>query len=89
MKEKNEIVRKIKYKKLILAMFLIAFVFVCIGLQLTPLMKVFWFKVILERIIENKWNIWFISIVLIIMHYVEKRRFFEQIENIGGDKRNE
>ena len=91
MQRKDTITEKIKTKKLTIAIVLAIFILCCVLLEYTPLMKVYWLKAIIERISQNKWNIWFICIVLIVLHYVEKKMFLEKNETFlqEGEKNND
>lgn len=91
MKKKETVIEKINNKKLIIAVIITLIVLVCTVLQFTPVIKIYWIKAILERIVQNKWNLWFISLILIIIYNVEKRMFLEKEENIHlkGDESND
>ena len=90
MSKKDTITKKVKRNKVIIAIVLAIFILACVLLQYTPLIKIYWLKVIIERIAQNKWNVWFLCIVLIAMHFIEKRMFIEENEKyLEGEETNE
>lgn len=80
MSKKDIVTEKVKGKKLTIAIVLAVFVLICVFVQYTPLMKMYWLKVIIERIVQNKWNVWFICVLLGVLHQVEKKMFLEKNE---------
>ena len=80
MKRKEIVISKVKTTKLKLAIILSTVVFIFVLLQYTPLMKWYWIKAVIVRIVQNKWNAWFISFVLVALHFIEKKMFIENNE---------
>lgn len=80
MRNKNDVLYKVKKTKLFISFTLIAIILLANGLRYTPLVKQYEINLIVDIILKNTVNILFIAIVLFILYKLEVKRFEEKLQ---------
>lgn len=80
MRDKEEIVIKVKKGKLYIALLLLAVLISSIIIRSTQLVQIYIINFITKAILNNVFNILALSTVLVILFIIEKKKFYLKIE---------
>ena len=86
MRNKDEIVIRQKKAKLVAAIAIVLLLLACSIIRMTSLVGIYEINLVTEIITNNTVNLVFISIILTVLHVIERRQYSEKIKDMNYEK---